>query len=944
MDKFLTKVAKHILRKHANDMRGVTVLMPNHRSCIYLRQAFVDNDLEALRGFDIVTLKDWIFERSSLKLIEPLQQVIELYDVFKINGGEETLDEFISVARVMLADFDEVDMQLVNSKPFFNFLERLQSLKVYEPGEEPSEYAIRYRKFWEMFRQLYFGLREKLLLNKKGYAGMIYREVAENVKGFAENKGDATQFYLIGFSTLNKSEETVVKLLREHAELEVIFDTDSYYIDDEYQEAGNFFRQHKGNLRSDTKMWQQNLIATKVQHLNIVGVAKNIGQTKVVADILSHKLKLDADTEKETAVIVLDEKLLNPLLAAVPDNISTLNISMGFPLKESPIAELFRSLFSMHENIERFKSRRKGSLRFYYKDIFDVLHHPYTGYLITDKRASSDFLEDIRHYNRMLISEDELKKKFGNSSYDKLFWYTDDKEVLINNLLALVDALRIPFAQLTDSAQQDMGVDIELLYYVHNVLLNLQQIVSTSTSALSIQSLRKLLMDDLRNVRIPFDGEPVRGLQLMGMIETQCLDFKNVIIVSMNEGIFPSGKSQQSYIPFEMRREFLTTHKEKDAYSAYLFYRLLQRTENVYLLYNTESDEMGGGEKSRFILQLQHELKRLNPQAVINDLVYSVDPPAPLPDDEIRITKEPALIQKFLKNNAEHGISPSALNTYINCTLQYYFRYIAGLREQEDIEESIEASTLGTAVHFVLENVYREVLNKTVTPAFIEGIMKNKGRIEELLHQSFADRFDPESLKHGKNYLLYRVCLKLIDEFFKQEKANVQVLEKEGNGMKVLLLEKVMEYQVQVGEHNIKLRGTVDRVEESNSIYSIADYKTGSPHGSSISGDDISLFATDPKYAKAMQLLTYAWMYWRSTGSADIKLRSGIYWLRDMSKGFDSLKLDGDDRITKNVLLQFEEVLRNVLAELINTNIPFTKTSEIERCVHCEFAKICRRG
>ena len=943
MEKFLAKIAKHITNKHGNDLDGVTMLMPNHRSCIYLRQALKDMDGGATGDPQIITLKDWIFEQSTLTLIEPLQQVVELYNVYTANGGEETLDEFLSIARVMLADFDEVDLQLTDAKPFFNFLERLQSLKVYEPGAEETEYTIRYRKFWKMFRELYFALREQLLAGKKGYTGMIYREVAERVKSAGEENNLSGAFYLVGFSTLNKCEKAIIQWVKEKADLEVIFDTDKYFIEDDYQEAGDFFRKHKDSLKQDNKTWQNDLIATRPQNLNIVGVAKNIGQSKVVADILSDKLKLNAETEKETAVIVLDEKLLNPLLVGIPNNISTLNISMGFPLKDSPVVELFRSLFSLHENVERFRSKRKGALRFYYKDIFDLLHHPYAGYLIPDKRNASDFLEDIRHYNRMVVSEDELKKRFAGSNYDKLFWYTDDKQIFLNRLLILADTLRAQFIELTDSDQKDLSVDIELLVYVNNALANLAQVVAHNGDALTLQSLRKLLMDDLRNVRIPFDGEPVRGLQLMGMIETQCLDFKNVIIVSMNEGIFPSGKSQQSYIPFEMRREFLTTHKDKDAYAAYLFYRLLQRTENMYLLYNTESDEMGGGEKSRFILQLQHELKQANPNAVINDLVYSVDPPASLPEDAINITKDESLLKKLLDNNAGYGLSPSALNTYINCTLQYYFRYVAGLRQQDDIEESIEASTLGTAVHFVLENVYADVLNKPVTHAFIDEITKNKERIEQLLHQSFAERFDPESLKQGKNYLLYRVCLKLIDEFLKQEKANLKLLESEGTEMKVLLLEKEMEYNIEVAGHSIKLKGKVDRVEKTNGIYNIADYKTGSPHGSSIKGDDINLFSTDPKYAKAMQLLTYAWMYWRSTGSHDIKLRSGIYWLRDMSKGFDSLKMDNDDRLTKDVLLQFEEVLRKVLAELIDPAIPFTKTSETERCVHCEFVRICRR-
>ena len=918
MEKFLAKVAKHLLDKHGNNMSGVVALMPNHRSCIYLRQALRSGAAQTIWAPEIITLKDWIFSRSTLNEIEPLEQVLELYEAFKAKEGEETFEEFLSIARVTLSDFDEVDMQLTDAKPFFNFLERLQSLKVYEPGEDETEYTIRYRKFWKLFRELYFAFREQLLASKKGYAGMIYRDVAEIMKLDQTTFGLSDSFYLIGFSTLNKSEESII-------------------------EAGSFFRNKKGLLRYDSKLWQTDLISTRPLNLNIVGVAKNIGQTRVVADILSNKLKLGPEGEKETAVIVLDEKLLNPLLAAVPENISALNISMGYPLKESPIAELLRSLFSLHDNVERFKTKRKNQLRFYYKDIFDLFHHPYSAYLVPGKRVVSDFVEDIRHYNRMMVSAEELNKKFAGSNIDKLFWYADNTRDFLNGLAGLVEALRISFLELTESKEKDLTVDLELLFYINNSITNLRNVLTYNTSGLTIESVRKLLLEDLRNVRIPFDGEPVRGLQMMGMIETQCLDFKNVIVVSMNEGIFPSGKTQHSYIPFEMRKEFLTTHREKDAYSAYLFYRLLQRSENVYLLYNTESDEMGGGEKSRFILQLQHELKLVNPKATINDLVYSVDPPPPLPEEMIVITKDESLLQKFIRDNEVFGISPSAINTYINCSLQYYFRYIAQLREQDEVEESIEAATLGTAVHFVLENVYADIIDQPVTPEFIEGIIKNRDWIDKLLHESLSKRFDGDSLRHGKNYLLYRVCLKLINEFLKKEKEELKQLASAGLDMKVLLLEKSMQHQVQVGAHSIKIKGKVDRVDVSKGIISIADYKTGTPYGSKIATDDVSLFSSDPKYSKAMQLLTYAWMYWRSNGSPDIQLRSGIYWLRDMSKGFDSLKMDGDERINSNVLLAFEEVLRKVMEELLNPDIPFIKTTEKERCTHCEFVKICRR-
>jgi RecB family exonuclease len=388
----------------------------------------------------------------------------------------------------------------------------------------------------------------------------------------------------------------------------------------------------------------------------------------------------------------------------------------------------------------------------------------------------------------------------------------------------------------------------------------------------------------------------------------------------------------------------MDTYAEKDALTAYLFYRLLHHAENVYLLYNTESDELGGGEKSRYILQLEYELKQANPLADIRDMVYTVDSAPNTPDDTIRIIKDNPLLDILRVNLvSEHGMSPSAINTYINCTLQYYFKYVAKLKEQEDIEESIEASTLGSAVHYVLENLYKPTMGRSLPTDFAAKAIVNKEKINALLKESFEQRFDADSLKTGKNYLLYRVCLKLINEFLKQEDRTLKLLKEEASEVKLIMLEKEMEHLVETKAGTVRVKGKVDRVEMCNGIISIADYKTGTPLGSVIKSDDIALFSTDPKYAKAMQLLTYAWLYWRSNNSPDIQLRTGIYWLREIGKGFDPLKADGKDVINKELLLQFEAVLKNVLNELLDPAVPFTKTEHVERCSHCEFVRICRR-
>jgi hypothetical protein len=945
MEKFLTRVADHLLKKHSNNLSRVTVFFPNQRSCTYFTQTLKEVSEGVVWAPDIRTLESWVYKNSQFVLIEQLEQIIRLYQIYTRIDGSESFDEFYHVAEVLLRDFSELDVQLTDTDSFFFNLEKLQSLKVYEPGTtELSEYSIKYIAFWNMFRELYKDFRDLLAKEGTAYSGMIYRDVAENFDASIVSASESDYYYFVGFSGLTKAEEKIIEKLLLEKKAEVIPDIDSYYTDNNYNEAGYFFRKYADNIYSGSKPWKQNSIATSAVQVDVIGVAKNIGQTKVAADILANKLQLNEQSERETAIIILDEKMLPMMIGAMPVSVNAMNISMGLSIYNSPIVQLLRTVFSLRDNAMRFTSN-SAKPRFYHRDVFDILHHQYFTMLSKRHDEINSFIDLCTRKNKMVIEWDKVDVVLGKVNSADFFWFTDDVSVYLNKLKNMIEIILDELIKKTNQKVTDYTADIEQVNRIQQIVNNIIRVFSSSTLQLSIETVLNILSQQFRTERIPFEGEPLQGVQLMGMQETRCLDFKNIIVLSMNEGIFPASKSSHSYIPFELRREYsLTLPRDKNAISAYLFYRLLHRAEKVFITYNTEPDELGGGERSRFVMQLQHELQEANPKAVINDWVYSVDTSAKNPSNEIVVKKEDELLATLEKKLTGYGISPSAINTYVNCSLQYYFRYMAGLREQDEIEESMEASSLGSAVHNVLDELYRERVGEKLTVEFLNKISGDKNRIAELLVASFDGKFDKESLSQGKNYLLYKVCLKLIEDFLKHEKLLIEQKEAAGISTTLLMLENEIIQPLTVNGKVVQLRGKVDRIENVGGIVNIADYKTGTPKGSSISATDLNELTKDTKYSKALQLLIYAWLYWQQNSSVQGKLRTGIYWLRQSSNGFDALKLGkNDDVVTEIVLQNFEIVLGNLLAEILNPEIPFTQTIHTERCEHCDFATICGR-
>lgn len=292
------------------------------------------------------------------------------------------------------------------------------------------------------------------------------------------------------------------------------------------------------------------------------------------------------------------------------------------------------------------------------------------------------------------------------------------------------------------------------------------------------------------------------------------------------------------------------------------------------------------------------------------------------------------------------GLSPSALNTYINCSLQYYFRYIAGLRETDDVEENIDSATIGSAVHYALEKMYEPYTGRTVEVKDIDALIKDTGKAAFYISEELGKRFDKESLRYGKNYLLYNVCVKLVADFLKHEKQHLQYLHNNGVSMQIEVLESKFQVPISVNGKVIMIQGRVDRIERVNDILRIADFKTSSKSTIPVLTEETwDKLMSEPKYSKTVQLLIYAWLYHKQHSSLDTNFQSGIYWLRALDKQLDTLRVNKDNDFISSVeILQFEEKLKQLLGELTDTEIPFTKTNDSKRCEYCDFANICGRN
>ena len=908
MKSFISQVLQKLLKSEGN-ISEIVFVLPSKRAGAYLL-----NELSKLSSTNIFSPKIYSIEEftetiSGLKTVDNTITLFEFYNVYKEitpQKEQEDFETFLNWAQNLIHDFNEVDRYLIDHKKFFNYLSEIQDINHWYLQKERTQLIENYLSFWQKLPEYYEALKGQLLNQQKGYQGLIYRSAAENIANYTEE--NSTNFVFIGFNALNTSEQQILQYLLENKRAQVFWDIDASFINDSEHEASLFVRQYMEHwpFYKENEFPQEAHDYTNAKDIEVIGIPKNIGQAKYLGEILSN---LDLDTLKNTAVVMGQEDLLLPVLNSLPPNIGELNVTMGFPLKNAPVTSLFEKLFQIHTN--------PGN-DYYYKDVISIVNHPSINEIL-DPYASA-LIKKINTENIVYINVGKIKNHFPaelQPLLSSLFSdYKNDPKLALENLNTIVQKIK------THLKEKEDALGLEFLYQFHLLFNKLSNLNNYYPHIKTIKSLQSFYKEIMSTQSLDFQGKPFKGLQLMGMLESRALDFETVIITSVNEGILPAGKSSNSFIPYELKKSYdLPTYKEKDAVYTYHFYRLLQRAKKVYLLYNTESNGLNAGEKSRFLTQLEIEKQPLH--TITNKIISAKVPSVKMELKEVK--KTPEIIER-LKALANSGFSPSALTTYMRNPLDFYYQYILGVREQDQVEETVAYNTLGTVVHDSLENFYKPFENKNITEFDIKNFIE---RIPEEVTKQFSNTYNKTALNKGKNLIIFEVAKRYLQNFLKTELERI----KKGENFEILQIETNLKTKIEVEglDFPIYIKGKVDRVESSNGVTRIIDYKTGKVFQTQIEVVDWDNITEDyDKYSKSFQVLAYTTMI---HGQSNLKLpvEAGIISFKNLQSGF--LKFTKKDKpgntknkqteIDEDILKDFNVQLRKLIAEICNPNISF---------------------
>ena len=905
------------LKKKEVDISQLSFILPSKRAGVFLKNELSKINSQTLFLPEIISIEEFVENLSQLKQLSNTELLFEFYNVYQNNNSKENIDSFDTFskwAQILLQDFNEIDRYLIPQEQIFSYLSAIQDINHWSLEVNETPLIKKYLTFWKTLNDTYANFTNHLINKGVGYQGLIYREAAENLESYIQTNPHKKIVFL-GFNALNTSESTIIQELLHSSMADIYWDIDVSFINANNHDASLFIKKHKNYwkyFKTHPFKWiTQNY--TDEKSISTIGVPKNVGQAKYIGELL-HKLKQENIALDKTAVVLGDETLLIPILNSIPKNIETLNITMGMPLKVVPLASLFENLFILHAN---------SKTSFYYKDVISVLSHQFINPLFNaaNGNLANKIIGNIQANNLIFLTKDLLisfaseKKSILILLFDG---WKDNVKIALQHCINLIYIIKDNLSR----HKKENLLSLEYLFKFNEVFNTLNELNSKYNYINSIKILHGIYLEILNGETLDFQGEPLQGVQIMGMLESRVLDFETVIISSVNEGILPSGKSNNSFIPYGVKIENgLPTYKEKDAIYTYHFYRLLQRAKNVFILYNTESDVLHGGEKSRFITQLEVENIHKLKQIIVAPKIPKIKPQL------ISVTKTELMMTK-IKDVASKGFSPSSLANYIRNPIDFYYQKILGIKEQENVEEIVASNTLGTVIHNTLEELYKPLVGKLLS---VEAIKAMKVEVSEKVIFHFNEIYKKGDISKGKNLIILEIAKRYILNFLNLE---IQTL-KQGNSIKIVAIEAKNEVSLNIPQLNfpITIKGTVDRVDELNGITRIIDYKTGKVNLSNveiINWEDITIDYT--KYSKSFQVLCYVYMMHKKVPFNN-PVEAGIISFKNLSNGF--LKFSKKDRsgayankislITQETIDAFYNELKSLILEICNPNIPFTE-------------------
>lgn len=954
MQSFLQLVAHDLYTKIGNDLSRTVLVFPNKRANLFFNDYLAGESDLPIWSPAAMSISDLFQKLSVQKAGDPIRLVCELYKVFKEETqSQETLDDFYFWGELLISDFDDVDKNLVDADKLFSNLQDLKALMDdYDFLDEEQEEAIRqffqnfsierrtelkakFISLWDKLGTIYHRYQENLTELGIAYEGMLYRNVIERLD---TDQLKYDKYIFVGFNVLNKVEHQFFSLLKDADKAMFYWDYDIFYTRQiKKHEAGEFL---KRNLRDFPNELPESYFDSfkAPKKIRYISASTENAQARFLPEWIRSTFS-DECEEKENAVVLCNEALLLPVLHSIPQEVKNVNITMGFPLAQTPVYSFINAAMELQTN-----GYRADTGRFTYESVSAILKHPYTQQLSVH---AGPLERELTKTNRFYPLPSELKK---DDFLANLFTPRSGIKDLCDYLVGVIKDISTIYRK--EGEYNDIFNQLyrESLFQSHNKINRIYSLIESGELNVRIGTLKRLISKVLTSSNIPFHGEPAIGMQVMGVLETRNLDFRNLVMLSLNEGQLPKSGGESSFIPYNLRKAFgMTTIEHKNAVYAYYFYRLIQRAENITLLYNISSDGLNRGEESRFMLQLlvegPHEISR----------EYLEAGQSPQSSQEIQIEKTPEVLGRLYRSydntNPDSVIlSPSALNAYLDCRLRFYYRYVAGLRTPDEVSAEIDSALFGTIFHLSAQLAYTDLTanGKMIQKEDLERLLRDEVKLQGYVDQAFKKELFKVAPEEKPEYNgVQLINSKVIVSYLRQLLRNdLQYTPFEMIAMEKKVSEKLT-IQTGQGPLTLRLGGTIDRMDAKEGTLRIVDYKTGgSPKTPATIEQLFTPSETRPNYI--FQTFLYAAIMSRKQSL--MVAPALLYIHRAASESYSPVVEMGEPRKPKMPVNnfaffedEFRERLHALLEEIFDEKEPFTQTEDIKKCSYCDFKAICKR-
>lgn len=959
MESFLKLVAADLYKHTEGNLAHTAVVFPNKRAGLFFNEYLAQESESPIWSPAYVSISELFRSLSPWEVGDPVKLVCELYKIFRRETqSTETLDDFYFWGEMLISDFDDADKNKVDTDKLFSNLQDLRNIMDdYTFIDDEQEEAIRqffqnfsierrtalkerFISLWDVLGNIYKGFRESLASQNIAYEGMMYRHVIEHLN---VDKLPYEKYVFVGFNVLNKVEHTLFTQLKDAGKAVFYWDYDEFYMKENRQavthEAGEFIRR---NLRDFPSPLSGELFKnlSKPKEVHYIASSTENAQARYLPQWIRNNL---TTPEKETAVVLCNEALLQPVLHSLPAEVKHVNITMGFPLSQTPVYSFLIALLELHTHGFNFKSDR-----YTFQSVVTLLKHPYTRQLT----GQAELLEkELTRNNRFYPLPGELGK---DEFLTRLFTPLSGN---LNLCIRLSETLQqvAGIYQANTSGTEDTDAFNQLyresLFKAYTTINRFRTLIEEDELTVQSETFRRLLVKVLSATNIPFHGEPAIGMQVMGVLETRNLDFRHLVLLSVNEGQLPKSGGDSSFIPYNLRKAFgMTTIEHKIAVYAYYFYRLLQRAERITLMYNTSSDGLNRGEWSRFMLQFLIEW----PHPITRQFLEAGQ--SPQGTSPITVEKTPDVMRRMqslfdVRTNPKAKFSPSALNYYLDCPLKFYYRYVAGLSAPDEVSAEIDSATFGSIFHYAAEHIYKDLTThgKVINKEALETLLRNEVKLQDYVDTAFKKLFFnvPQNEKPEYNGVQL-INSAVIARYLKQLLQNDLRYAPFTFIASEMEVDEPIDIQTPKGVIKSRIGGIIDRMDSKDGTLRIVDYKTGGdadtpPHVE-------SLFIPDKKRSNyVFQTFLYAAIMCRKQPTMKIA-PALLYIHRAATETYSPVIQMGEPRKPKEAVEDFSkyekeyrERLQGLLEEIFNPEKSFTQTEIIEKCTYCDFKALCKR-